>query len=283
MWAHVALCPGGTVSSVRFHRISGAGHDLFTALHVPAEGFVQAPILMCGGIGRSGADAEPLLRSLAALFARGGRPALRFDLSCSGESGGQCEEASVSRWLADVGAADAALRAACAAPRSAWFGVAAGANLMLAAARHYLPAPLLLVLLEPFANGVDDDLEDTMPLALEASPAGSGMRGRGLYRLRPDMVDIGGFPMSQALRADLREVGMRVLPALPDAPVLLLSARMEAIDDLPPGLPAAARARLQVVRIDERPGQPTQVPVAHRYAPRMLVSVIESHIRGAHE
>jgi pimeloyl-ACP methyl ester carboxylesterase len=71
----------------------------------PADHDRGEGVVLCAPLGHEYIATHMCLRLLAADLARAGFHVLRFDYSCLGNSWGEFEEASASRWVRDVGTA----------------------------------------------------------------------------------------------------------------------------------------------------------------------------------
>jgi pimeloyl-ACP methyl ester carboxylesterase len=133
----------------------GASRELFGCLHFP-QGTPRASrgVVICPAAGPEYARCHRPLRVLAALLARNGWPVLRFDYFATGDSYGDAEEATLSRWQDDVADAVRFLRGRFRATRLTLLGVRIGAAL---AARHTMARGGIerLVLWDPVVRGRD--------------------------------------------------------------------------------------------------------------------------------
>src|SRR5665213_2961939 len=75
-------------------------------LHLPESGLARAGIVLCPSLGVEALVAYPGYLRLARRLVAMGFAVLRFDYSATGDSAGSMEEdASISQWVADIGAA----------------------------------------------------------------------------------------------------------------------------------------------------------------------------------
>ena len=134
----------------------GAPHrKLFGVFHAP-EGDKAAPsgVVLVPPFGHEALRVHRLYRLLAERLARQGVAALRFDLSGSGDSAGDDEDADLQRWTADLGLAHRELlRRIGSDRRITWFGVRLGASVALRAAPSAFPQVHRLVLWDPVLDG----------------------------------------------------------------------------------------------------------------------------------
>ena len=88
------------------------GRELFGCFHEPArKGMRRCSILICQPVGHEYINSHRALRQLAARLAEAGFPVLRFDYYGCGDSCGEAVQGSIARWLDDISAAIAAIRA----------------------------------------------------------------------------------------------------------------------------------------------------------------------------
>jgi pimeloyl-ACP methyl ester carboxylesterase len=131
----------------------GPSRELFGCLHAPLETPQSGQgIVICSAAGPEYIRCHRSLRVLAALFSRAGFPVLRFDYFGTGDSVGEGEEATLARWLADVGQAVRHMRGRYRVTRLTLFGVRIGAALAL---RYMLDRGGVdrLVLWDPVVDG----------------------------------------------------------------------------------------------------------------------------------
>lgn len=95
-----------------------------------------------------------MYRVLATQLARQGYPTLRFDYSCSGDSLGASEAASLDGWIQDVSHAVEALRDRTAARRIALMGLRLGASVAALAVERQPTLGQHLLLWDPVIDGV---------------------------------------------------------------------------------------------------------------------------------
>jgi pimeloyl-ACP methyl ester carboxylesterase len=132
----------------------GAGQQLLGALHQPQRLRPRGTaVLLCNPFGEEASRAHRIYRVLATQLERAGYASLRFDYSCTGDSLGDSDAATVDAWVGDVASAAERLRAGSGATRIVVVGLRFGATLaMLASARGEL-RPRHLVLWDPVVDG----------------------------------------------------------------------------------------------------------------------------------
>jgi pimeloyl-ACP methyl ester carboxylesterase len=131
--------------------------------------------------------------ALSAFAARTGRAFLRFDYSGHGESEGDFQEGTISRW-----AEEAAAMVALAGPRPVLVGSSMGGWIALLVARRMAIPPAAMVLIAP----APDFTEALMwPSFSEEVRRTIMTEGRWI---RPSAYDSGGYPITRALIEDGR-------------------------------------------------------------------------------
>jgi len=156
--------------------------------HVPGR---EPTIVWLGGFksDMKGTKAE----ALSAFAARTGRAFLRFDYSGHGESDGDFQEGTISRW-----AEEAAAMVARAGPRPVLVGSSMGGWIALLVARRMAIPPVAMVLIAP----APDFTEALMwPSFSEEVRRTIMTEGRWI---RPSAYDSGGYPITRALIEDGR-------------------------------------------------------------------------------
>lgn len=128
---------------------------LFGIYHSPsAKPVRRTAVLLCNPFGQEAIRAHRIYRVMADRLARSGFHVLRFDYYASGDSSGDCGEASLGRWVDDVLTASEELSDTAGVRRVAWVGLRLGATTVaLASARR--PALVSdLVLWDPVVDGL---------------------------------------------------------------------------------------------------------------------------------
>src|SRR5215467_5624104 len=89
----------------------GEGRKLYGCFHGPTQkGAPRCAVLICQPLGHEYVNSHRALRQLAVRLADAGIPVLRFDYFGCGDSSGEAEQGSITRWLEDVSTAVAELR-----------------------------------------------------------------------------------------------------------------------------------------------------------------------------
>jgi pimeloyl-ACP methyl ester carboxylesterase len=167
---------GGDARRIAFRRVEGRG---------PA-------IVWLGGFksDMKGTKAEAL-----DTFAREtGRAYLRFDYSGHGESDGDFEGGTISRW-----AEEAAAMVALAGPRPILVGSSMGGWIALLVARRMVSPPAGMVLIAPAADFTEALMWASFPDAVKRQ-----IETEGRWT-RPSAYDEGGYPITRALIEDGRQ------------------------------------------------------------------------------
>jgi hypothetical protein len=190
---------------------ASGGRQLLGLHHPPAvQGKAPAEaVVFCNPFGQEAIRSHRMYRVLADRIARGGRSALRFDYSSTGDSEGVCGEASLAAWTQDVCAADREARRLSGASVVTWVGLRLGATLAVMASRH-APSPSRLVLWDPVLSGSDYLTE------LARSHVGfiagvfrwsteRAARSRGINAL-DELEELVGFEISGSLRREISAI-----------------------------------------------------------------------------
>jgi len=176
---------------------------LYGVYHAPASRSARA-VLLCNPFGEEAVRAFRIYRLLAEQLAEKGAHVLRFDYVGTGDSVGDCDEATFSGFVESVLEAQTELLDMSSAREFVFFGLRLGASVALKAAARGQPKPTALVLWDPVVSGRDylDELRAGHEAAVKAQTG-----------LAPKMTDpIGealGFAVSPKLAAELAELDLR--------------------------------------------------------------------------
>ena len=190
---------------------------LFGIHHPPTSADVrQAGIVLCPAIGQDYMRTHRGLKQLAQQLAKAGFHVLRFDYFGTGDSGGESVEAELAQWTADVGDAIDELKDTAGVATVSLVGIRLGAALAALAA---LARPDIdqLVLWDPVVDGAAY-VEELLGLGVPAHVNGT---------VPPGTIGVSGFPVTPALRNDLKEIDLR-MQAFPAKPVLLVVSEERA-------------------------------------------------------
>jgi alpha/beta superfamily hydrolase len=191
-----------------------SARPLFGLHHPPTGAERRTAVVVCPPFGQEQMRAHRSLRELAVRLGAAGFHTLRFDLSGTGDSAGEGEDARLERWVADVRVAADEMRELAQAPRVALAGLRLGATLavLAAAGRRDLAA---LALWEPIVSGRAYRTE-----LADAHAAWYRDHARGAA---PTADEALGFPLPPALAADLDGVDLAAW-APPAAPALWVTS-----------------------------------------------------------
>jgi uncharacterized protein len=134
-----------------------SGEQLFGAYHPPAGNAGTGPrlgVVLCYPGPHEYRQIHWTYHRLAALLSSAGLHVLRFDYSCTGDSAGETDSATLERWEADIVTAAAELRDLSSVRRVALVGMRLGASLAVRACTRGVRAADL-VLWDPVVRGAD--------------------------------------------------------------------------------------------------------------------------------
>ena len=175
---------------------------LFGVYHPPRARTVRPTgIVLCYPMGQEYMRAHRAFRQLANLLSKAGFHVLRFDYSCTGDSGGDTEAADVTRWVEDLGNAIDELKDTAGVTRVSLVGLRVGAAIA-ALGRASRKDVDRIVLWDPVVSGAD-----YVQSLLEAG--GSGARQAAD---RGETIGVQGFPISAGLRSGLASIDLGTLP-----------------------------------------------------------------------
>jgi pimeloyl-ACP methyl ester carboxylesterase len=190
--------------------------QIFCTLHLPDSG--KPPrhgVLICSPFGQEAIRTHRFFRVLADRLTRQGVAVMRFEYFGTGDSAGNDDEADLQRWSQDALAAHAELQRHTGLSDIRWLGARLGCNVALQALQQQgLQAPKV-VLWDPVTDG---------PAYLALLQEEHLKRIRQVFR-RPDtpwaswqqtgdpMQAASGFPMSDAMREQLRAIHLDLDPA----------------------------------------------------------------------
>ncbi len=207
---------------------------IFAWLTRPADGTARAGAVLVPAVGREAHASHRLHRELAVDLARAGVVSLRFDLSGTGDSGGELSDPDrVGAWLADIRACAQYLHAL-GVGRLYGVGMRLGATLLAAAASHANRFDQL-VLWDPCDSGAS---------YLRQAVALLRMRGGIDVPAPPTGVETTEFHFADSLAAQLRALDLAAaLPPLAGTRMLVLTRSDRPV---PPPLRRALAAATSV-------------------------------------
>ncbi len=175
---------------------------LFGVYHPPRSRTVRpVGIVLCYPMGQEYMRAHRAFRQLANLLSKAGFHVLRFDYSCTGDSGGDTEAADVARWVDDLGIAIDELKDTAGVTRVSLVGLRVGGAIAALSRESRLDVDRI-VLWDPIVDGaayVQSLLEAGGPSAHQAASRG-------------ETIGVQGFPLSAGLRAGLAGIDLHALP-----------------------------------------------------------------------
>jgi exosortase A-associated hydrolase 2 len=188
--------------------------DCFCVYRAPADGSVVGTILHLPGFGDEMNKARPMTASAARAFANRGYAVLQVDLAGCGDSAGGHEDATFSRWLSNLHAADACLRRHCAAGAPSIFWCLRSGALLVGPLLETLRRQSIILLWQPVLSGTQ---QITLLLRQKiASDLGNSSTARVAAReLRErwfagETLEIGGYGISSQLAADVDTASFRL-------------------------------------------------------------------------
>lgn len=176
-----------------------SGRSIYGSMYLPESGKADLAVVLCEPFGEEKRCAFRMLVRLGKKLAENGVACLRFDVSGTGDSCGDHSTAQWNNWSEETAAAVEFAKQMAGANHTAIFGFRAGA--MLAAQAAATSAKLALI--EPVLSGAEllNDLERRQKIkdmmnASNVTPPPEGMK------------DFGGFAVSDAMAAQLKEASL---------------------------------------------------------------------------
>jgi hypothetical protein len=176
------------------------------------SGGARRVAVFCNPFGQEAIRSHRIYRVLADRLSREGIATLRFDYSSTGDSAGDCEEASIRDWVADVRAAEREALRRSGAAEVAHVGVRLGASLSLLASTEPAAVPRRLVLWDPVVHG-RAYLEDLarahlgfLSVTFRCTPERVA-RVRGI-RSPETMQELVGFAVTDSLRREITAIDL---------------------------------------------------------------------------
>jgi pimeloyl-ACP methyl ester carboxylesterase len=190
--------------------------QIFCTLHLPDAGKpLRHGVLMCSPFGQEAIRTHRFFRVLADRLTRQGVAVMRFEYFVTGDSAGNDEEANLRRWSQDALLAHAELRRQTGLSDIRWLGARLGCNIALQALQQGGLQASKLILWDPVTNG---------PAYLEMLRSEHLQHIKDVFR-RPDtpwadwqqpgdsIQEASGFPMSDAMREQIRSIHLELDPA----------------------------------------------------------------------
>lgn len=261
------------MSQIEPMRIGDSGQAIFAAYYRPTSHQRATAILLCNSVAQEANQAQRMLRVLAERLARVGRPVLRFDYRCTGDSDGACEDADVTEWKQDILAADRQLRELSGSQAVAWLGLRTGGNLALAASLEASPGPSQLLIWDALTHL--GEVEGGEPLrTAPSSRSCSANHANLLFRLTPGTRELHGQPVTEKLFDQLSMLVKEQTTRSPPRSLTWLSSRPE---DEPPAVLRNVIAR--TVSIEPWFDRKTESFVASQAISATLLNTLEAQIQ----
>jgi pimeloyl-ACP methyl ester carboxylesterase len=194
------------------------GRRLFGCFHESLQkGPPRYAVLICQPLGHEYVNSHRALRQLAVRLADAGTPVLRFDYYGCGDSSGESEQGSITRWLEDISSAVAELRTRSGVSELCVVGLRMGATLAAFAGSRRERFERL-VLWEPVVSGRNhlSELKSLHKEMLRFRP-----KPKPPKRSQP-YLELLGFPLSRFLHAQLEELDLGEIAEKPAARVLMM-------------------------------------------------------------
>jgi len=195
-----------------------ADRRLFGCFHEPPDkGGPASAVLICQPVGHEYINSHRALRQLALGLTEAGFPVLRFDYFGCGDSLGDADQGSITRWIEDISTAVSELRTRSGMFRVSVVGLRLGATLA-AFAGSLCEDFDTLVLWEPIVKGKDylDEL-----IALDNEMLRFRPKPKRLKNVHAH-IEILGFPLSRMLQAQLEELDLTKIEGRPARRVLVM-------------------------------------------------------------
>ena len=195
----------------------GFSQPLFGCFHPPSAAVRDCGLILCSPLGHEYIQFHRALRQLALLLADAGFAVLRFDFRGCGDSKGDHDSWRIGHWIEDIEASIEELRQRAGVRKIGLVGTRLGATLavMLGSNRDDVDA---LVLWDPVIRGrayVEElkELHGKMESYAHVTPRHDG-----------SLQEVLGFPLPDALIADLGEVDLLTLEGPPARRVLVIES-----------------------------------------------------------
>jgi len=192
-------------------------NQLFGCYHEPQCTTTRnCAVVICQPMGHEYIYCHRALRQLATKLGEAGFPVLRFDFYGCGDSAGETDDGTLTRWLEDVSAAVAEVKARAGLAQVCLIGLRLGAALAFTAAAQRTDVGSL-VLWDAVVHG-RTYLAELIQLQNEAS------RRRGHRQRNTIPTEICGFSLSGALREELEQLNVLFVSLNSCARILILQS-----------------------------------------------------------
>ena len=197
---------------------------LFGCYHAPERGAKRnCAVVFCYPMGHEYIQFHRACRRLAALLARAGFPVLRFDFYGCGDSGGDCAEGRIHRWLEDIAAAVSELSNRCPSDNICLIGLRLGASLAAIAGARRADIDGM-VLWDPIVSGklYVEELKGLHRAMLSRAHLRPGQDAKAM--------EIAGFVLSNQMIADLSDLDLLRIQRKPANKMLVVESREKLMD-----------------------------------------------------
>lgn len=202
-----------------------ADRRLYGCLHHSPRPAATA-VLYCQPFAEEQNQSHAVVARALRAMAAAGLPAMRFDFSGCGDSEGDLEEASLSDWIAEIGAAASHLKRETGAARVGVWGLRLGAWLALAHAAR-VPETPFAALWQPVMDPLDYLSQFLRQSLASALAAGAGklptVKGLSARIEGGETVEVMGYPMARRLHRSFQEASSLKPFAETRCPLLLLA------------------------------------------------------------
>jgi uncharacterized protein len=203
----------------------GEDQALFGLYHAPQpDQNRDTAVLLCASMGQEYIRAHRANRQLAVRLARAGFPTMRFDYYASGDSAGDDNQVSITRWQADISTAITELKRRSGVGQVSLMGMRIGATLASIVGEQRGDIARL-VAWEPLISG-NDFIEDLIERHEESlryflnKPAAESQKEK-----RTELL---GFAFTQSLFDELRQIDLLALRRKPAQSVLVIERQAQA-------------------------------------------------------
>jgi pimeloyl-ACP methyl ester carboxylesterase len=209
-------------------------------IYTPARtaGANARAIVLCHPWGQEYLGAHRSMRALGSMLSAAGFHVLRFDYFGTGDSAGEMRQADLAGWKEDIGMAIEELKDTTGATKVGIAGLRVGATLAAEVAARRAREVDALALWDPIARGTAY-VEELMRI-------GSPMLGAER--------EVGGFPLTQEMAAELRAIDLTSAePAVAARTLVVLSGEGESCEAFRAAVAARFRGPLEVDAIAAPP------------------------------
>ncbi len=202
-----------------------ASKRLFGCYHEPKSGLSRnCGVVFCYPMGHEYIQFHRVYRQLAIQLSNVGIPSLRFDYYGCGDSSGDCEQGQISQWLSDVSTAIGEMRRRYCVERICLVGLRLGGTMsaMIGAEREDIDG---MILWDPVVKGERyiRELESSHLDMLRDAHVKTNQHISDNKHL-----EILGFPMTDSMIADLKNIDVLTIQQRPARNILLIESNEKA-------------------------------------------------------